>query len=181
MKCLLLAASTRKGSVNKKLMQIVEGKLKALGVETENCPFESIEMPLYNGDLEEAKGVPQGVLAFAEKLASADAWVISSPEYNFSLPGTLKNLIDWLSRVKPVPFKGKQILLLSASPSLVGGNRGLLALRVPLECCGGFVYPTMYSLSAAYEAFSENGALIDPKNEKRLETLLQEFNRMSVH
>jgi len=176
MKWLLLAGSMRKESVNKKLMKIVENRVGALGVQAESVAFESIEMPLYNGDLEEAKGVPEGIQTFAKKLAAADAWVISSPEYNFSVPGTLKNLIDWLSRVKPVPFKGKKILLLSASPSLVGGNRGLLALRVPLEACGGFVYPTMFSLSSAYEAFTENNSFVDPKNEKRLEAFLKEFS-----
>jgi NAD(P)H-dependent FMN reductase len=175
MKWLLLAASMRKESVNKKLLQITEEKIRLLGAETENVTFESIQMPLYNGDIEEKEGIPEGIRLFAEKIVTADAFVIASPEYNFSLPGTLKNLIDWLSRIKPLPFKGKRMLLLSASPSLVGGNRGLWALRVPLETCGAFVYPTMFSLSSAYEAFTESGTFVDAKNSKRLEALLKDF------
>jgi len=63
------------------------------------------------------------------------------------MPGVLKNLIDWVSRLMPQPFNGKQALLLSASPSMVGGNRGLWSLRVPLEHLGMRVYPDMFSLA----------------------------------
>ena len=71
--------------------------------------------------------------------------------------GGLKNAIDWVSRARPQPFNGKQGLLLSASPSMAGGNRGLWALRVPLEHLGARVYPDMFSLAQAHQAFDANG------------------------
>lgn len=91
------------------------------------------------------------------------------------MPGTLKNLIDWVSRIKPNPFKGKRMLLLSASPSMMGGNRGLWSLRVPLEGLGVFVFPTMYSLSHANEMFAEDGTFTDSKRKESLTNLLSEF------
>ena len=75
--------------------------------------------------------------------------MIVSPEYNASMPGLLKNLIDWTSRFRPQPFDARHALLLSASPSLVGGNRGLWSLRVPLEMLNVRVFPSMFSLSKA--------------------------------
>ena len=84
---------------------------------------------------------------------------VASPEYNMSMPALVKNAIDWLSRTKPMPLRGKNALLLSASQGLVGGNRGLWALRVPLEVLGVHVYPDMFSLATAQNAFSEGGGI----------------------
>jgi NAD(P)H-dependent FMN reductase len=75
------------------------------------------------------RGFSPGAKELRRRLGQADAFVISSPEYNFSMPGALKNVIDWVSRYGPQPFKGKHCLLMSASPSMAGGNRGLWALR----------------------------------------------------
>jgi chromate reductase, NAD(P)H dehydrogenase (quinone) len=112
-----------------------------------------------------------------DRMKHADAVVISSPEYNFSIPGTLKNLIDWVSRENPMPWKGVRMLLMSASPSLVGGNRGLWATRVPLECCGAIVHPDMFSLASAYEAFDAQGNLKDQALSNRLKATVQTFTQ----
>src|SRR5205807_813524 len=82
------------------------------------------------------------------------AFIISSPEYNGSMSGALKNLIDWTSRFRPQPFDTRHGLLLAASPSLAGGNRGLWALRIPLEHLGARVFPDMFSLAMAHRAFA---------------------------
>ena len=66
-------------------------------------------------------------------MKAADALIVASPEYNASMPGAIKNLIDWGYHIRPQPFNGKQALLMSASPSMVGGNRGLWALRVAVR------------------------------------------------
>jgi chromate reductase len=68
------------------------------------------------------------------------------------MTGMLKNVIDWVSRFQPQPFDGKHGLLLSASPSMAGGNRGLWALRIPLEHLGARIYPGMFSLAQAHTA-----------------------------
>ena len=111
------------------------------------------DSPLYDYDVEAEAGVPLGVVSFAERLKGADGFIVASPEYNASMPGVVKNLIDWASRLRPQPFNGKQALLMSASPSMVGGNRGLWSLRIPLEHLGMRVYPDMFSLAQAHKAF----------------------------
>jgi len=83
------------------------------------------------------------------------------------MPGLLKNAIDWVSRYEPQPFNERHALLLSASPSMVGGNRGLWALRVPLEHLGARVYPDMFSLAQAHKAFDAQGRLSDPRLQER--------------
>ena len=103
------------------------------------------------------------------RLEDVDAFVIASPEYNGAMPGSLKNTIDWVSRYRPQPFNAKQALLLSASPSMVGGNRGLWALRVPLEHLGARVYPDMFSLAQAHQAFGADGGLASKELADRLD------------
>lgn len=175
MKLMMFAASLRKDSCNKKFINLAAKICQKHGVEVDLQDFTVFEAPLYNGDDEVATGLPAGALRFIHHLNKADGLVISSPEYNFSTPGTLKNLIDWISRDKAESWRGRQICLLSASPALVGGNRGLWATRVPLEACGAFVYPDMFSLASAYSAFNEQGDLIDAALQQRLEGLLLNF------
>jgi hypothetical protein len=85
--------------------------------------------------------------------------VISSPEHNASMPGVLKNAIDWVSRHRPQPFNEMHGLLMSASPSMVGGNRGLWSLRTPFEHLGARIYPDMLSLAQAHLALDDDGAI----------------------
>ena len=91
------------------------------------------------------------------------------------MSGVLKNVIDWTSRFRPQPFNGKQGLLLSASPSMAGGNRGLWALRIPLEHLGARVYPDMFSLAQSHLAFKEDGLLKDDVLGKRFDDTLRCF------
>jgi NAD(P)H-dependent FMN reductase len=175
MKIMLMAASTRKESVNKKLIQLVSKILEQQGVSVNLVDFADYAIPLYDGDMNESLGLPQNAKNFIDDMQRADGLILSVPEYNFSIPGTLKNLIDWVSRANPQPWAGQQIMLASASPSLVGGNRGLWATRIPLEACGSFVYPDMFSLANAYQAFKADGSLVDDALQQRLATLLEKY------
>jgi len=176
MKLMMLAASLRKDSCNIKLIKLAAKLLLEQGAHVDLLDFSVFDVPLYNGDTDAATGLPTGALRFIHHMDKTDGLIISSPEYNFSMPGTLKNLIDWISRGKPEqPWKGRQIYLMSASPALVGGNRGLWNTRIPLESCGAFVYPDMFSLASAYTAFKENGDLNDANLQQRLDTTLQNF------
>jgi NAD(P)H-dependent FMN reductase len=179
MQLFLFAASLRQDSVNKKLINLTAKLCKQQNHSVDLADFAEFDMPLYNGDIEQSTGLPQGALKFIERMEKATGLIIASPEYNFSIPGTLKNLIDWVSRANPMPWRGKRILLLSASPSMVGGNRGLWSTRIPLEQCGAFVYPDMFSLAAAYSAFQENGDLTDNNLQERLSSLIADFSRMA--
>jgi NAD(P)H-dependent FMN reductase len=113
--------------------------------------------------VQQRAGIPPGAEAFRRRLEANDAFVIAAPEYNFSMPGALKNSIDWVSRYRPQPFNERHGLLLSASPSMAGGNRGLWALRVPLEHLGARVFPDMFSLAQAHQAFDAAGHIADPQ------------------
>src|SRR6476620_10488080 len=116
--------------------------------------MQDFDVVSYDGDAEATHGIPASALELRRRLTESDAFIISSPEYNGSMPGVLKNLIDWTSRFRPQPFDTRHDLLLSASPSLAGGNRGLWALRMPLEHLGTRVFPDMFSLSMAHKAFA---------------------------
>ncbi|ARZ72081.1 NAD(P)H-dependent oxidoreductase [Streptomyces sp. HU2014] len=165
---LVFGASLRGDSLNARLAALVARLVRDAGAEADLARMGEFAMPVYDGDAETAEGIPAGALALRDRIARADAMVIASPEYNASLPGGLKNAVDWVSRVRPQPFKDKHALLVSASPSMVGGNRGLWSLRIPLEHLGTRVYPDMFSLAKAHEGFTEEGDLADPALQRRL-------------
>lgn len=174
MKVLMFAASFRRESLNKKLIRYAY-HLMPTGHEVILKEFEEYVMPLYNGDLEVDSGIPDAAQKFIEDIAQVDAIIISSPEYNFGIPGTLKNAIDWSSRVHPVPWNRKQVLLLGASPSLVGTNRGLWQIRQSLEALSAFVYPDMLGLAQANKAFDEHDQLKEEPMTVQLQKLLNKF------
>jgi NAD(P)H-dependent FMN reductase len=176
MRVLAFAASLRKDSLNRKLIHQATIALKTqAGVEVDLADFREFEMPMYDGDLEDASGTPQGGLEFVKRLRGAQAVVISTPEYNGSMPGTLKNAIDWASREEPMPFTAKPLLLIGASPGAFGALRSISHARVPLASVGAFVHPDTMGVSHAHQAFDEAGGFIDPKNRARLEALIASF------
>ncbi len=176
MKILLFAGSLRRDSLNKKFAREARRLLSARpGVETEFVDLQPLAIPVYDGDVEEASGVPAGVQELAKKIAASDALVVSTPEYNGSIPGVLKNVIDWLSRLKPVSVSGKPLLLLAASPGALGGIRSLWHTRQPFEVLGTHVFPEMMGVPLAHQVFDDAGALKDAKLVERLDGLLERF------
>jgi chromate reductase len=126
-------------------------------------------------DADATGGLPAGPAEFCRRIEANDAFVIAAPEYNGSLSGTLKSAIDWASRKRPQPFNARHALLLSASPSMAGGNRGAWALRVPLEHLGARVYPDMFSLAQAHQAFDASGGLANAALRGRLDSIIAQF------
>jgi chromate reductase len=175
LRVLVFAASLRHDSLNAKLAALVEGIVTRHGAEVVHGSMRDFDCPSYDGDVETGAGIPAGAQKLRDALHGCDAFVIASPEYNASMPGILKNVVDWTSRFRPQPFNGKQGFLLSASPSMAGGNRGLWSLRIPLEHLGARVYPDMFSLPQAHEAFREDGHLTRESTEQRLETIVSCF------
>ncbi len=174
LKVLVFAASLRGESLNKKLATLAASAVDKYGATVDLASMRDFDVPLYDGDVEAAGGIPRGAQELRARLLANDAFIISSPEYNASMPGTIKNLIDWASRFRPQPFDGRHGMLVSASPSLAGGNRGLWALRMPLEHLGARVFPDMFSLAMAHKAF-EGDDLADPKLRMRFEKSVQAF------
>jgi NAD(P)H-dependent FMN reductase len=169
-----LAASLRAESLNKKIAAFAARVAERAGAVIDHASMRDFDVPLYDGDLEKAQGIPSGAAELRRRLLDSDAFILASPEYNGSMPGTVKNLIDWTSRFRPQPFDNRHGLLLSASPSLGGGNRGLWVLRVPLEHLGARIFPDMFSLAMAHEAFAGD-EIADPALRARFETTVQAF------
>ena len=168
-KCLVFGASLRDGSLNNRLAALAADVAQQQGAIIDRANMRDFECPPYDGDVEEGQGLPAPARELCRRIKEADAFIVSSPEYNASMPGHLKNAIDWASRSRPQPFNGHQALLMSASPSMVGGNRGLWSLRVPLEHLGARIYPDMFSLAQAHEAFGANGRLANDLLQKRFD------------
>ena len=158
MKLFAFAASLRAASINKKLVALAADLARGAGAEVTVADFAEICPPLYNADVQRDSGFPPEAERLKQLLEEHDGFLLASPEYNYSFPGTLKNAIDWVSRYRPVPTRGKCAYLLSAAPGAVGGNRGLWHLRQPLSCIGVRVYPGMFSLANATDAYAEDGA-----------------------
>ena len=150
----VLAASLRAESLNRKLAGLAARVAAQTGATVDLATMRDFDVPAYDGDVEAGDGIPSAASEFGRRLQASDAFILASPEYNASMPGALKNLIDWTSRLRPQPFGERHGLVMSASPSMVGGNRGLWALRVPLEHLGARIFPDMFSLSMAHKAFA---------------------------
>jgi chromate reductase len=166
-----LSGSLRAESFNTKLMReaarrfgpatVVEGDLR---------------LPLYDGDLEEAEGIPDAVRTLAGQIAAADAVVIASPEYNQSLTGVLKNALDWVSRVEGTPWKGKPVAIVAAAAGRAGGARGVYALRLAMMPFQARVLPGPEVLVAgAFREFDTDGRLNGESYQKLLDTLMADL------
>jgi chromate reductase, NAD(P)H dehydrogenase (quinone) len=127
---LVICGSLRKGSYNAALARTLPA-LAPGGMKLRDAPsFASF--PLYNFDIQDATGFPPEINAWADAIRRADGLIIVSPEYNWSIPGGLKNAIDWVSRMKEQPFKGKPVALQSAAGGILGGSRMQYHLRQSL-------------------------------------------------
>jgi chromate reductase len=128
---LAICGSLRKGSFNRMLMNASIG-LAPAGTTIKEAPSFA-KFPLYNFDDQQASGFPKDVDALHQAVTAADGLLIVSAEYNWSIPGGLKNAIDWLSRYKEVSLKDKPCCIQSAAPGLLGGSRMQYHLRMSLQ------------------------------------------------
>lgn len=175
LRVLVFSSSLRTESLNTRLASLAATVIDGLGATVDLATMHEFDVPSYDGDAETVDGLPVGAQTLCSRLEAADAFVIASPEYNASMPGLLKNVIDWVSRARPQPFHEHNALLMSASPSMVGGNRALWALRVPLENLGARVYPGMFSLAQAHTAFADDGTLADERLQGRFADTIAGF------
>ena len=165
-----IAGSLRRASYNRALLRAAE-QLAPDGVDVRS--FDLLPIPLYNADVE-AEGDPAPVLELKEQIRAADALLIASPEYNYSVSGVLKNAIDWASRPpQDSVLRHKPIALLGASPGGFGTVRSQLALRQVFVFTKSLVLPEpeLY-VSAAHEKFDPDGNLTDDVTRRRIGTLL---------
>lgn len=180
MKVLAIAGSLREQSYNRGLVRAAQ----ALAPSGMTVSIGDIaDVPMYNGD-DDGDNRPAAVVALAEQVAQADALLFATPEYNYSIPGVLKNAIDWLSRVPGGIFAGKPVAIMGASMGGMGTSRSQYHLRQVL------VFLDMHPLnkpevfvSAAHEKCDGKGDLVDEKTRemvaKQLVALQEWHQRLS--
>ena len=175
-KILAFAGSTRSDSFNKKLVKIAVNGAIDVGVEVTFIDLRDFPMPLYDGDLEQREGLPANTRKLKDLMLTHHGFLISSPEYNSSISGVLKNTIDWTTRQtegeSPLAcYKDKIAGLMSASPGGLGGLRGLVHVRSILENIGVLVIPDQVAIAKAHEAFNSDGTLKNKTQEEQVKNI----------
>lgn len=175
---LAFAGSTRTGSYNKTLVKLAAEAARHAGAVVTLVNLRDLPLPLFDEDFETASGLPENARKLKSLFREHDGFLISSPEYNSSITGVLKNTIDWASRAETdgepplVCFRGKIAAVISASPGALGGLRGLVHLRAILGNIGVVVLPDTISIATAHEAFDESGCLKDERKAKQLANIV---------
>ena len=175
-KLLGISGSLREGSYNRKLMREAARLYD---------PAEFIEadlrLPLYDGDLEAAEGIPAEVQRLADQIAAADAVVISGPEYNKGISGVLKNALDWISRTKGGPWRDKPVAIMAATAGRAGGERTQWLLRLCLTPFRPHVLPGPEVLVGnCSDEFDAEGRLVNERYEAALSELMAGCARRQV-
>lgn len=168
-----ISGSLREGSFNRKLIREA-ARLYDPAVFTQ----ADLRLPLYDGDLEDAEGIPGSVQLLADQIAAADAVVISGPEYNKGLSGVLKNALDWVSRTKANPWRDKPVAIMAATGGRAGGERTQWTLRLcllpfrPRVLAGPEVL-----VGATSKQFDADGRLVNERYLSTLQELMTELRQ----
>ncbi|SMO68077.1 NADPH-dependent FMN reductase [Ruegeria faecimaris] len=166
---LSLSGSLRQNATNRKLLREA-ARLFEPGTHIE----ADLNLPLYDGDLEEGEGIPKGVQVLAGQIARADAVIISTPEYNKAPSGVLKNALDWVSRTKDKPWANKPVAVMSAAAGRAGGERAQMILRsymVPFQT--RILQGPEIHLADSSNEFDAQGKLVNERYENALRTLMR--------
>jgi chromate reductase len=171
----VICGSLREGSYNAMVAQSLP-ELAPDDMAIRFAPsFE--EFPLYNADIQNSSGFPSEVTDFADAIRDADGIVVVTPEYNFSIPGGLKNALDWVSRLDVQPFANKPVAIQSASPSPLGGGRVQYHLRQLMVFLDALVLnkPEIFVSDVAAKVDETTGELTDETTKKFLRQQLEAF------
>ena len=177
-KIALISGSLRKGSFNSQLIGTAEQFAHRLGAETTIVNLADFNLPVYHQDLEADGNFPEAARGLKETLGAADAWIVSSPEYNGFISPLLLNTYTWCSRGDEAgaiyeTFRGKVATVLSSSPGAMGGLRTLNPHREILTNLGVNVMPQSVAIGAAFKAFDGEGNLVDDKQKSMLEGAIE--------
>lgn len=176
-KVILFSGSNSSNSINEQLIQHT-GKLLR-NVEIEILDLKHLEIPMYSMDIEKSSGAPAGINTLFQKLQSADAVIISTPEHNSMPPAFFKNILDWMSRLKKLMnlevdyLNGKSVLLMSASP----GKGGAQSARALVKKLLGYAEANSIS-EFTFPQFAENfqdGKMANEVLETELKILISEL------
>lgn len=183
-KIIALAGSLKASSFNKQLVKVAAAGAEKTGAEVQVVDLADFAIPLYSEDLE-AEGTPAAVNDLKHLFAQSQGILLASPEYNGSMPGVLKNVLDWLSRPSKEAdigsaFQGKVAGIMATSPGSLGGLRGLSHVRDVLYNLGTVVNPNQIAVPSAFQAFDENGQLTDEEILARVEGLGAQIAEMAT-
>ena len=169
-----ICGSLRKHSYNRSAL-LAAAELMPVGMQLMIADYDAV--PLYNQDVQD-QGIPVSVTRLADEVRAADALMIASPEYNCSISGVLKNVIDWLTRVPVQPFKDKPVALLSATAGLVGGAKHQYEVRKILGSQDALLLtsPEIF-IGACRNKFDASGKLVDEPTRKMLTVQMLAFER----
>lgn len=179
-KLIFLSGSVRKESVNKVIAYTAYEIAKNLGADATFIDLKEYNVPIYDGDLETAQGLPENAKKLKKLFIDSDGIFIASPEYNRSVTPLLKNTIDWISRVENdkepwlLAYKNKAFALASAAPGQLGGKRSLEHLEQILTSMGAKVLSKTVSINDAYNKV-QNAKLISEDAQRQLQHLVEEF------
>lgn len=182
-KILAFAGSLRKNSLNKKLIKIAVKGAQDAGAEVTLIDLKDYPLPVYDQDIEDSQGLPENAKKLKELMLQHDGFLISCPEYNSSIPGGFKNMIDWTSRMSSPNevylccFIDKAVALMSASPSPLGGLRGLVHVRAIFNNIYSHVLPRQKCIPNADKAFDAQDNLIDAKQQTDVINLAKELTQ----
>lgn len=182
-KLLFFAGSKREASLNKRLAKAASLKAAEFDAEVTFIDLNDFDMPIYCGDLEKEKGIPEAALRLAELVKSHDGVFIASPEYNSSISPLLKNTLDWVSRIRSdetpprTPWQEAKTFAIGASSmGLMGGLRGIQLLSALL--INGYqvnVLPQTVAVGKGHEVLVEDGSLSSPQAEAMLSGAMKAF------
>ncbi len=171
---LVICGSLRKNSYNAALTRALP-ELAPAGMKFTSAPAYD-GLPMYNADLQEASGFPPAAEELAAAIRAADGVIIVSPEYNWTIPGALKNAIDWVSRMKDQPFKEKPVAIQSCSQGPLGGSRMQYHMRMSLTYLSAFTFGTPEVIvSMAQNKFDKDLKLTDETTRKFVQQQLAGF------
>jgi chromate reductase len=178
---LTICGSLRKGSFNAMVARALPS-LAPDGMTLKPAPSFA-EFPLYNADIQSSTGFPAPVNTLADAIRAADGVIFCSPEYNFSIPGGLKNAIDWVSRLPNQPFAGKPIALQSASPGPLGGGRVQYDLRRAMVFLDAFTLnkPEIFIGNCASKLDEKTGEIKDEATRGFIKQQLAAFAPFIAH
>ena len=179
-KLLVLSGSIRAESFNLKLANRLASIAEREAAEVTSVNLKDFELPIYNGDLEGTEGLPDAAKRLKKLLQDHTGLIITCPEYNGFMTPLLINAIDWCTRSEDASvdlsgFANKTLLVASASPGPGGGSRSSTHLKTMLSAIGAIVFPQSLAVSAAYNAFDDQGEFSDDSMAKRAQRLVVKF------
>ncbi len=186
---LVIPGSSRTGSLNRQLAAVATTMARSAGATVDEMDLRTLQLPVYDGDIEAASGVPEGAGRLLDAIGAADAVLIVTPEYNGFPTPLVINAFDWLSRVTTEGTRpsglaataNKPVGLLSASPGPLGGLRSMNFLRQYLQMSFAMiVVPQQFALSRANEALDEHAALKDEKALRAVDGVLTALGSLAA-